>query len=443
MLDNVCSNCFQEIDVAFGACSCCGYDPREDEKRYPLALPHGTVLNGNYILGRVLGQGGFGITYVAQDHRTKTCVAIKEYFPDTVAARVGGYTVSPYSSEKEESFQYGKARFLEEARTLAEFAEDPNIVRVYSYFEENDTAYFVMELVGGMSFQQYIEERGGMIGWESAFRILTPVMDALTAVHAKGIVHRDVKPENIFLSSDGTVKLLDFGSARYSLGEKSRSLDVLLTHGFAPWEQYSRYSKQGTYTDVYSLAATFYYTVTGCIPPDSVDRVNEDTLIPLRHFDAGIPVQIESAIQKALAVYPKDRFQDMRAFWKALDSGCHVGKDEQHQGKSVVKHKWLLSAVAVLAIAAASFACLQAVKQAERDPLPRPSVSTVAPTEVDVSKNIDEAASQEGLSQGKDDSRIISSEGEAGYQYTVVEGRDPGITINGTGDIDSQNQKND
>lgn len=452
MLNGVCCNCFQNTGASSAVCPYCGYDPREKD-RHPLALPCGTALGGRYILGRVLGQGGFGITYVAQDHKTKKRVAVKEYFPDTVAARVGGRTVSACSGEKEENFLYGRARFLEEAKTLAEFAGEPNIVRVYSYFEENDTAYFVMELVDGISFQQYIEERGGKIGWEDAFRVLAPVMDALASVHTRGIVHRDVKPENIFLASDGAVKLLDFGSARYSLGEKSRSLDVLLTHGFAPWEQYSRHSKQGAYTDVYSLAATFYYAVTGCVPPDSVDRVNKDTLVPLSRSDAGIPARIGSAVQRALAVYPKDRFQDMNGFRQAL--GEEPGKKEDHGRRGETDRtwprrasdstagggvKWLLAAAAILGIAAAAFAWYRAAEGEERDPLPDPAVSAFAPVEADMSKSTGRPEPQEDQSQSKDDSQAALPEDKTGYQYTVVEGRDPGITISGTRDLNGQDQ---
>ena len=251
MKSTLCYNCFKEIDggAAEEHCPYCGYDFSADQHKYPLALPHGTILNGRYILGRVLGQGGFGITYVAQDWKTKGLVAVKEYLPDTLATRLGATSVSPYSGQREADFLYGKECFLKEAQTLAEFIGNPNIVRIHSYFEENGTAYFVMDYVAGISFQKYIEEHGGKIPWQEAQRILVPVMTALGAVHAKGIIHRDVTPDNIIITEDGEVKLLDFGAARYSLGEQSRSLDVILKHGFAPKEQYTRRGQQGRYTD--------------------------------------------------------------------------------------------------------------------------------------------------------------------------------------------------
>ncbi len=317
--DNVCYNCFQEQEKdAIGCCPHCGYDPEQDKGKYPLALPHGTVLNGRYITGRVLGQGGFGVTYIASDWKTGQRVAVKEYLPDTMATRAEGCSVSAYSGDRGESFLYGKECFLKEAQTLAEFIGNPNIVRVHSYFEEYGTAYFVMDYVEGTSFQEYIREHGGKIPWQEAEKILLPVMDALEAVHEKGIVHRDVTPDNIFITEDGTVKLLDFGAARYSLGDRSRSLDVVLKHGFAPKEQYTRHGRQGAYTDVYTVAASFYYAVTGRKPPDSIDRLEEDDLVPPRSLGVDIPVEVEDAVLKGLGVQPADRYQNMTEFKGAL-----------------------------------------------------------------------------------------------------------------------------
>jgi serine/threonine protein kinase len=179
---------------------------------------------------------------------------------------------------------------------------------VHSYFEENGTAYFVMDFIEGTSFDVYIKEHGGRVSYEEAEKILLPVMDALAAVHSKGIVHRDVTPDNIYITKDGTVKLLDFGAARYSLGDKSRSLDVVLKHGFAPKEQYTRHGKQGPFTDVYSLGATFYFAITGRRPPDSIDRLEEDDLVPPSSLGVQIPPEKEDALIKAMSVQPADRY---------------------------------------------------------------------------------------------------------------------------------------
>jgi serine/threonine protein kinase len=286
-------------------------------EKFPLALPENTILAGQYVIVRVLGQGGFGITYEAIDHKTGQKVAVKEFFPDTMATRTQT-TVTAFAGEREEGFAYGKECFLQEAETLAEFIGNPNIVRVHTYFEENGTAYFVMDFIEGTSFDVYLKERGGRISYEEAEKILLPVMDALAAVHSKGIVHRDVTPDNIYITKDGTVKLLDFGAARYSLGDKSKSLDVVLKHGFAPKEQYTRHGRQGPFTDVYALGATFYFAITGRRPPDSIDRLEEDTLIPPSKLGVEIPPLKENAILFALNVQPNKRFQSMAAFVQAL-----------------------------------------------------------------------------------------------------------------------------
>lgn len=323
-MSNVCSNCFSSLPDDAAVCPECGYAQEKDKGKYPQALPAGTVLNGRFILGRVLGQGGFGITYVAKDHKTGGLVAVKEYFPDTFASRTANYLVSPYSGQRAENFAYGKECFLNEAKTLAEFIGNPNIVRVYSYFEENNTGYFVMDYIKGISFGGYLKKHG-RVSWEEAKRLLFPIMDALSEVHARGIIHRDVTPDNIYICEDGTMKLLDFGAARYSLGDRSRTLDVVLKPGFAPKEQYSRHGRQGPYTDVYSMAATFYYSITGRLPPDSIDRQDNDELILPSSLGVEIPVQAEDALCKGLSVQASDRFQSMNEFKQALFKDDKIG----------------------------------------------------------------------------------------------------------------------
>ena len=229
---NLCYNCFQEKPDADGPCPYCGFDLAENEKKFPVALRAGTVLNDRYIVGRVLGQGGFGITYLALDTQLNAKVAIKEFMPNDIATRIGT-TVSVAMDSKSEEFTYGAERFQEEARTLAKFIGNPNIAGVSSYFDENDTSYFVMDYIEGISFKTYIANHGGKISVEETLNVMIPVLRALTAVHAEGFIHRDVTPDNIYITKDGMVKLLDFGSARYSIGDKSKSLDVILKVGYA------------------------------------------------------------------------------------------------------------------------------------------------------------------------------------------------------------------
>ena len=316
----VCYNCFQKKAAAEGPCPYCGFDLAENEAKYPVALRAGTVLNRRYVVGRVLGQGGFGITYLAWDSQLDAKVAIKEFMPGEIAARLEGSTVSVMSADRSEDFAYGAERFQEEARTLAKFIGNPNIAGVSSYFDENGTSYFVMDYIEGISFKTYIANQGGKVSAEEALNVMIPVLRALTAVHREGFIHRDVTPDNIYITKDGIVKLLDFGSARYSIGDKSKSLDVILKVGYAPKEQYIRRSRQGPYTDVYSCAACFYAALTGFLPPEALERLEHDTLVPVSQCGISIPEYLDRAILKGLAVQPEDRFQSAEEFLEAIET---------------------------------------------------------------------------------------------------------------------------
>ncbi|MDO5133594.1 MAG: protein kinase [Eubacteriales bacterium] len=351
----ICYHCFVKNEEHSDKCSNCGSDLRYSNRtRYPNAIPCGSVLIGRYMIGQVLGQGGFGITYVAQDLQNQELVAIKEYFPDTLASRDASLVVRSYNRQRTESFESGKKSFLEEARTLARFIGSSNIVAVRSFFEENGTAYFVMEYISGISLKKYLEKKGGRITWPEAMKILTPVLDALSDVHAAGIIHRDVTPDNIAVTDSGVVKLLDFGAARYSIGEKSQSLDIILKQGYAPYEQYMHRSRQGPYTDVYSLAATFYNAVTGLIPPESVERVAEDCIDLPSSLGVDIPPYAEEALMKALAVRPEDRLQSMADFKYALTHGLRALENRKRTA-GILRLILPFAAVVVIAAAAVLF----------------------------------------------------------------------------------------
>ncbi len=316
----LCYNCFQQIADPTQPCPHCGFDLEENRQKFPMALRAGTVLNNRYIVGRVLGQGGFGITYVAFDSQLQARVAVKEYMPSDIATRVEGTTVSIMMDTRAEDFTYGAERFQEEARTLAKFIGHPNIAGVSSYFDQNDTSYFVMDYIEGVSFKSYIANNGGKVSVDETLNVMIPVLRALTAVHAEGFIHRDVTPDNIYISKDGNVKLLDFGSARYSIGDKSKSLDVILKVGYAPKEQYIRRGRQGPYTDVYSCAACFYAALTGYLPPESLERLDHDELVPVSQAGVDIPEWLDKAILKGLAVQPEDRFQSAAEFLDAIEN---------------------------------------------------------------------------------------------------------------------------
>ena len=351
--EQICYNCFQERDSLSGPCPYCGFDLAENEKKYPVALRAGTVLNDRYIVGRVLGQGGFGITYLAWDTQLEAKVAIKEFMPGELATRVEGTTVSVLSADRSEDFTYGSERFQEEARTLAKFIGNPNIAAVTSYFDENDTSYFVMDYIEGISFKTYIANHGGKVSVEDTLNVMIPVLRALTAVHQEGFIHRDVTPDNIYITKDGMVKLLDFGSARYSIGDKSKSLDVILKVGYAPKEQYIRRSRQGPYTDVYSCAACFYAALTGFLPPEALERLDHDELVPVSQCGIDIPEYLDKAILKGLAVQPEDRFQSAEEFLEAIESRQVVEVPQAGAAQPAASAKKKLNPVLIGGVAAA------------------------------------------------------------------------------------------
>ena len=363
---SLCYNCFREIPEQEGACPYCGFDLKENEKMYPGALRAGTVLKGRYLLGRVLGQGGFGITYMAWDESLKARVAVKEYMPGELATRLEHRQVVVRTAARQEEFAYGQERFKEEARILAKFMGQPNIAGVTDYFDENGTSYFVMDYIEGISFKTYIAQAGGRVSPEEALDVMIPVLRALTAVHGEGLIHRDVTPDNIYITKDGNVKLLDFGSARYSLGDKSKSLDVILKVGYAPKEQYIRRGRQGPYTDMYSCAACLYAAITGYLPPESLERLDHDTLVPPSEAGAEIPLFLERAILKGLAVQPEDRFQTAGEFLEVLESQKVVeftGSDreetlQKQQVRSQEKRKKGRLAAAVCGIGALALAAV-------------------------------------------------------------------------------------
>ena len=354
---HLCYNCFQERETQVGPCPYCGFDLAENEKKFPVALRAGTMLNGRYIIGRVLGQGGFGITYLALDTQLNAKVAIKEFMPNDIATRIGT-TVSVAMDTKSEEFAYGAERFQEEARTLAKFIGNPNIAAVTSYFDENDTSYFVMDYIEGISFKTYIANHGGKISVEETLNVMIPVLRALTAVHAEGFIHRDVTPDNIYITKDGMVKLLDFGSARYSIGDKSKSLDVILKVGYAPKEQYISRSRQGPFTDVYSCAACFYAAITGFLPPESLERLDHDELVPISQCGIDIPEYLDKAILKGLAVQPEDRFQSAAEFLDAIESQRVVEVPVSGAAAAPAPEKKKVKPARIAAIAAAAVVVL-------------------------------------------------------------------------------------
>jgi len=289
-----------------------------------VALPVGHQIHW-YEIRAVVGQGGFGITYLAKDANLDSLVAIKEYLPTNLAMRGGDSNVHPVSEGRSSVFNWGLERFVREARTLAKF-KHPNIVTVFSVFEANGTAYMVMEYERGVNLEQAIAA-DVMFGEAELLGIVHRLLDGLELVHAEGFIHRDIKPENVLLRKDGSPVLLDFGSARESLDGDAPTLTTLVTPGFAPFEQYQderHSSKQGPWTDIYSLGATLYRVIDGEGPVDALTRVNsklDNSPDPLKPaVDVGAEHYSQAflqAVDAALRFDVRDRPQDV-AEWRRM-----------------------------------------------------------------------------------------------------------------------------
>jgi len=312
----ICPNCFF-APYDGGRCQKCGYSATEASAN-AVALPPGIILNGRYLLGRVLGLGGFGITYLALDTLTQTTIAIKEYFPSSLAVREGDGTMKFNGKGDTRVFDHGMRAFIREAQSLHKFIGAENIVQVSHAFNENGTAYFVMEYLNGINLKVLRKGMGGKPPFVFAYNILLTLAKALGKVHEAGLLHRDVSLENVFVTKDGRVKLIDFGATRYYVGDESRSLAIVLKPGFAPPEQYTSKGEQGPWTDVYALAATFYNFVSGARVPEAPDRLAGTQLQPLSELVPGIDKRLSAVIDKALALNFKKRYQSMDEFENAL-----------------------------------------------------------------------------------------------------------------------------
>lgn len=285
-------------------------------------LKPGVILKERYKIEEVIGAGGFGITYRAWDPLLQSYVAIKEYYPSGIATRSADSSkvCVPVGQEQRE-YHRGRIRFLKEAQDVARFQSEPNIVSIYDYLEENDTAYMVMEYLHGCTLKQYIREHGGRLDTDHILHICLSVLDALAVVHKAGMIHRDISPENIFICEDLTVKLIDFGAAKQVYLDGEQTMSVVLKPGYAPPEQYAKKDKQGPWTDIYALGATLYFAATGEKPEESFGRVLEDTIKPVCEVNPEIPRAMSQVIMRAMSVKIEDCYQTVEAMREALLAG--------------------------------------------------------------------------------------------------------------------------
>ena len=293
-----------------------------------LALPAGTELVGDFRIERMLGAGGFGITYLAEETALARLVTIKEYFPSDLAARGEGQVALPRDPESQADYEWGLTRFIDEAQILARF-DHPNIVKVYRYFRANDTAYMVLHFEEGQSLKAWLRGLGRHPRQREIDAFVEPLLEALETIHAGDYLHRDIAPDNIIIRKDGSPVLIDFGSARGDIASRSRTVSALVKPGYSPYEQYAENGvRQGPWTDIYALGATLYQAIAGKRPPDAPSRVVKDELIPAREAAlASYRSGFLAAIDKALAIDTDRRPQSIAA-WR----GDLLAPDEAKPG---------------------------------------------------------------------------------------------------------------
>lgn len=309
-----CPGCLRDTEFENGVCAKCGFD-MNGYTVMPHHLVPGTLVKQRYKIGRVLGEGGFGITYIGIDTVLNLKVAIKEFYMSGYVNRNHDASPNVFATlgTHRDTFEKNREKFLNEARVLAQFYGEAGIVGVRDFCEENGTAYIIMDFLNGVDLKTYLEQKGRLAP-EDAVKLLMPVMTSLQHVHAEGIIHRDISPDNIMVMEDGSTKLLDFGAAREISQTDIKSLSVILKPGYAPEEQYRSKGRQGPWTDVYALAATLYKCIVGATPDDAMERMYRDRLPSPAAADAACPIAISNVIIKGLAVRQADRYQDVASF---------------------------------------------------------------------------------------------------------------------------------
>jgi len=317
-MSKLCFGCMQQKEES-PTCEHCGFDERQENLSHQ--LPIGTMLQNQYLVGKVLGQGGFGITYIGWDQNLSIPVAIKEYFPGGIVQRHTQLStkVTCANGDTLEVFARHRERFLKEARSLAQLSDIPEIVQILSYFIENDTAYIVMEYVDGITMKDHLEQLGRPMTEYEVLSIMEPVLKALQKVHDHGLIHRDISPDNIMLPKNCGIKLIDFGTVRYiDDSEKSKSTETVLKGGFAPMEQYNTRGNLGTWSDVYALCATFHYLLTGRRPEEAPARLDSGEKLELLRSRQDLSLNFIQILEKGMKVRIADRIQTVKKLHQLL-----------------------------------------------------------------------------------------------------------------------------
>lgn len=312
----ICESCFCEI-CGEEICHHCGFNKSEYTPD-PMVLPMGTKLKDKIIIGKVMGKGGFGITYLGYDLRMDKIIAVKEYYPNGLVYReYMGTELSVIDSKAAETFEQGAQKFYTEAEMVSQFNGNPNIMGVYDYFRTNNTVYLVMEYLSGMTLKNYVKKHGKLSDGQALY-VMDKIAAALSITHSAGVLHRDISPDNIMICRDGKVKLIDFGAARQIMAESSSNLTVVMKHGYTPIEQYTKKGKQGAWTDIYSLGVSIYYALTKVILEDPYSRTDNDSeFYENKH---GINSSIWEILKKCTMINASDRYGNAIDLRKALKS---------------------------------------------------------------------------------------------------------------------------
>lgn len=323
-INQLCPHCLRIVKDKDSKkfCNYCG-KPLKQFSEVQHQLPPQSILAGKYLIGDVLGEGGFGITYVGFDLNLEMRVAIKEFYPNGYVTREArsSAAVTMYAGANMEAVQKWRDSFIKEARSLAKCSHLSGVVGVKDFFQENNTAYIILEYLEGTDLKNYVRSKGGKVSVDWLMSALEPVVLSLGEVHKQGIVHRDISPDNIRLLPDGKMKLMDFGAARDYTESGEKSLSVMLKHGYAPEEQYRSKGVQGPWTDIYALAGTIYKCITGLTPPEAAERIRKDELQKPSVLGVPIRPKAEQALMKALAVYADQRYQNMEDFYRDIYAG--------------------------------------------------------------------------------------------------------------------------
>lgn len=294
------------------------------------SLQRNTGLIGRYVIQEVLGQGGFGITYLGIDKLYGNKVAIKEYYPQKIAMRKAQYedVVTVTSIEEKNNYDKGKKRFLDEAQVMARFNKNEGIVKILDFFEANNTAYIVMEYLEGITLKQYLGKYG-VIQFRNLIEMMLPLLEALIEIHSQGLIHRDISPDNIMVQHNSKLKLMDFGAARDYTESGNKSLTVILKPGYAPPEQYQTHGVQGPWTDIYALCATIYKCLTGITPPDAIARVMDDKFKEPDQLDGKLSPDIKKILWKGMNIFPEERYHDIVEFGEDVCDALFIPEENK------------------------------------------------------------------------------------------------------------------